>query len=105
MASISAEYMTLLEKHLNDEFVPHLPPLLDTTKPAEQLTKKNLSRAFAGYAIAKLCGITPKEAAESVVDDFGDFGIDAIYYLKSDEFSCVFLRFLPFDDGRQPTAQ
>jgi len=25
--------------------------------------------------------------------------------LKSDEFSCVFLRFLPFGDGRQPTAQ
>jgi hypothetical protein len=28
-----------------------------------------------------------------------------ILYLKSDEFSCVFLRLLPFGDGRQPTAQ
>jgi hypothetical protein len=27
------------------------------------------------------------------------------YVLKSDEFSSVFLRFLPFGDGRQPTAQ
>src|SRR5271163_4736462 len=31
------------------------------------------------------------------------FWVDDV--LKSDEFSCVFLRFLPFGDGRQPTAQ
>jgi hypothetical protein len=31
--------------------------------------------------------------------------IIAYVVLKSDEFSCVFLRFLPFGDGRQPTAQ
>ena len=85
MAPLSAEYLTLLEKNLTAEFVPHLPLLLDTNKPADQQTRKNLSRAFGGFAIAKLCGITPKQAAESVVDDFDDYGIDAIFYHGASE--------------------
>ncbi|WP_198017219.1 AIPR family protein [Methylocapsa acidiphila] len=75
----------MLEKVLAADFVPHLPPLLDASKPADQQARKNLSRAFAGFAISKLCEIPPKEAAASVVDDFDDYGIDAVYYHAASE--------------------
>lgn len=39
-----------------------------------------LSRSLAAYAIHKLSGCTPEEAAASVVDGGGDGGIDAIFY-------------------------
>jgi hypothetical protein len=85
MAAISPEYLTLLNKTLEKDFVPHLPALIDTTRPADQQKKKNCSRAFAAFAIANLCGIGRKEAAESVVDDFDDHGIDAVYYHGASE--------------------
>jgi hypothetical protein len=85
MAPLSADYMALLETALTRDFVPHLPPLQDQTKPADQQAKKNLSRAFSAFALHKLCEISPKDAAAAVVDDFDDFGIDAIYYQGSSE--------------------
>lgn len=85
MAPLSADYMTLLETALGRDFVPRLPPLQDLTKPATQQAKKNLSRAFGAFALHKLCEISPTEAAAAVVDDFDDFGIDAIYYQGSSE--------------------
>jgi len=85
MAPLSADYMALLETALARDFVPHLPPLQDQTKPADQQTKKNLSRAFSAFALHKLCEIPPTDAAAAVVDDFDDFGIDAIYYQGSSE--------------------
>jgi hypothetical protein len=77
---LDAQYFTLLEKALQNEYVPHLPPLLDTKKPLEEQAKKNLSRAFSAFALSDLCGISPSEAAKAVVDDFDDYGIDAVYY-------------------------
>lgn len=85
MAPLSADYMALLETALGKNFVPHLPPLQDLTKPADQQTKKNLSRAFSAFVLHKLCEISPADAAASVVDDFDDFGIDAVYYQGSSE--------------------
>ena len=85
MAPLSADYMALLETALGKDFVPHLPPLQDLTKPADQQTKKNLSRAFSAFALHKLCEISPADAAAAVVDDFDDFGIDAVYYQGSSE--------------------
>lgn len=77
--------MALLETALGKDFVPHLPPLQDQTKPADQQTKKNLSRAFSAFVLHKLCEISPADAAAAVVDDFDDFGIDAVYYQGSSE--------------------
>jgi len=77
--------MSLLEIVLGRDLVPNLPPLLDATKPAEQQAKKNLSRAFSAYAVQNLCEISPVDAAAAVVDDFDDFGIDAIFYHGSSE--------------------
>ena len=85
MAALSPEYLTPLNKALEKDFVPQLPALLDTTEPQEQQKRKNLSRAFASFAIANLCGIGSKEAAESVVDDFDDHGVDAVYYHGASE--------------------
>lgn len=85
MAPLSPAHMTLLESALRRDFIPHLPPLNDQTKPADQQNKKNISRAFSAFALHRLCEISPADAAASVVDDFDDFGIDAIYYQGSSE--------------------
>jgi hypothetical protein len=80
MAALEPQYMTILKKALADRFVPSLPPLLDTTKPAAEQQAKQLSRAFSAFVLHKLLDITPKDAAASVVDDFNDKGLDAIHY-------------------------
>lgn len=85
MAPLSAHNMSLLEIALGRDFVPHLPPLLDSSKPVEQQNKKNLSRAFSAYALRNLCEIAAVDAATSVVDDFDDFGIDAVFYHAGSE--------------------
>lgn len=80
--ALEPQYMAILKKVLAERFVPlpTLPPLLDTTKPAAEQQAKQLSRAFSAFALHKLLDITPQAAAASVVDDFHDKGIDAIYY-------------------------
>jgi hypothetical protein len=80
MPALEPQYMSILKKILNDIFVPLLPPLLDTTKPAEAQLEKQLSRAFSAFALHKMLGASPQIAAQAVVDDFDDKGIDAIYY-------------------------
>lgn len=85
MAPLSVPHLAMLEGVLVSEYVPHLPPLLDQSKPTAQQVKKNLSRAFAAFALSKLCDIGQKEAAMSVVDDFDDHGIDAVFYHATSE--------------------
>jgi hypothetical protein len=72
--------LNILKQKLTDEFVPELPPLLDLTKPPLHMAAKNVSRAFNAYSIQKLAGLDTATAAKSVVDDYEDNGIDAIYY-------------------------
>jgi hypothetical protein len=69
----------LLEVVLRSDYVPHLPPLLQPNTPQADAVK-NLSRALAAFAVSALCDIAPKEAADAVVDDYDDLGLDAIYY-------------------------
>ncbi len=80
MSPLSAEHFALLQRALEVDYVPHLPPLLDQTRPAEEQRIKNLSRAFSAFVLHQLCGIQKGDAAKAVVDDFDDYGIDAIYY-------------------------
>lgn len=70
----------ILKQKLADAFVPHLPPLLDLTKPADHMAAKNVSRAFAAFGVQKLLRVDAVTAAKSVVDDYDDNGIDAIHY-------------------------
>lgn len=80
VAALTDQYLALLKTTLLKDFVPHLPGLLDLTRPADEQERKNISRAFAAFALSKICGISPLDAAAAVVDDFEDHGIDAIYY-------------------------
>lgn len=85
MSTLQPQYLTILEKTLKDNFVQHLPPLLDSTRPVDEKNRKNLSRAFSAFALHHICNISPVDAAKSVVDDFDDYGVDAIYYLAGTE--------------------
>ncbi|MGH7932710.1 MAG: AIPR family protein [Candidatus Binataceae bacterium] len=80
MSSLGTDHLALLERLLAADFVPHLLPLLDATKPVEEQRRKNLSRAFSAFSISRLCDISAADAATSVVDDFDDNGVDLIFY-------------------------
>jgi hypothetical protein len=82
---IAPEKMVLLKTVLRSDFVPHLPPQLKPSSVAEEVEKKDVSRAFAAYALSKVCEIDAKTAALAVVDDGNDDGIDAVYYQAASE--------------------
>jgi hypothetical protein len=69
----------ILDTRLVAEFVPHLPALF-APRGEPHDAEKNLARSFAGLAVSALCGVSPQIGAESVTDDFDDFGLDAVYY-------------------------
>ncbi len=68
MNSLQPHYQTLLEKTLSENFVPHLPPLLDAHRPAEEQQRKNLSRAFSAFALHRICEISQFDAAKAVAE-------------------------------------
>lgn len=76
---LSPYFAAVLRNYLTKEFVPQLPPLLQPSNSAAENEKKNWSRAFSAYVLCKLCGIDIKRACGSVIDDFGDSGIDALF--------------------------
>jgi len=76
---IRPEQFAILKRHLEQIYVPHLPKLLKPKGEVEDLSK-NVDRSFAAFALDHICQIDPKRAARAVVDDFDDYGIDAIYY-------------------------
>lgn len=77
---MTADQLTLFKSQLNADYVPDLPPLLDMTHPVEHMAAKNTSRALSAFAIHKLVGTDRETAAKSVIDDYEDHGIDAIFY-------------------------
>ncbi|OCC22367.1 hypothetical protein MB02_17185 [Croceicoccus estronivorus] len=93
--------LTLLKNHLSEVYAGNLPPLLLPSPDAAQNDQKNLARSLSAFFVHHHCGASIADACASVVDDFGDLGIDAIYYQtdlktlfliqsklkKSDEFS------------------
>ena len=77
--SLTVQQKALLDAKLAAAFVPHLPALLQPKDPASDATK-NLSRALAALSLCSLCEIEPNAAASAVVDDYDDYGLDAIYH-------------------------
>jgi hypothetical protein len=77
--AIRPEQFAILKRHLEQVYAPNLPTLLKSKSEAEDLSK-NIDRSFAAFALDHICQIDPKKAARAVVDDFDDYGIDAIYY-------------------------
>jgi hypothetical protein len=82
-----------MEAHMNGERpyeITHLGPKLHevfdglipeaASGTPDEKEKNFLSRALAAFAIHKLAGCTPEEAAASIVDGGGDCGIDAAHY-------------------------
>src|ERR1051326_4393340 len=74
------DQFNILKKKLGDDFVPHLPPLLDQEKPKEHLEAKNIARAFSAFTLQKIAKVDAVTAAKAVVDDYEDNGLDAIHY-------------------------
>lgn len=80
MSSLTLGYQEILKRELLSQYVQNLPPLLQNTKIQEEQIQKNLSRALSAFTLNNICDISIVDAAKSVVDDFDDYGIDAIYY-------------------------
>lgn len=71
---------TLLKRHLIDTYVGNLPPLLQPSPDGAQNDQKNIARSISAFVVHHHCGASVPDACASVVDDFGDLGIDAIFY-------------------------
>ncbi len=68
-----------IPKHLHAVFDGKVPPAV-SGKTAQEKENNFLSRALAAFAMHKLTGATPDEAAASLVDGGGDGGIDAVHF-------------------------
>lgn len=77
---MDAAQLTLLKRHLSDVYAGNLPPLLLPSPDAAQNDQKNLARSLSAFFVRHHCGASAADACVSVVDDFGDLGVDAIYY-------------------------
>ena len=85
MCNLDDHYLEMLKTHLKAEFVPVIPPLLDQSRSQDEQALKNLSRSFSAFAIHHIAQAEKATAGQAVVDDFDDYGIDAIYYQASSE--------------------
>lgn len=85
MSALEQQHLAALRQTLARDFVPHLPPLLDHSKPEEETQRKNVSRALSAFALFHICGLSHLEAGAAVIDDFDDFGIDAVIYSAATE--------------------
>jgi type I restriction enzyme M protein len=81
-------------------------------KMADEYSKAPYSRSVGIPVKYNWQSLKPKRGAElevhyvTLLRELGNQnGMLGQIFLKSDEFSCVFLRVLPFGDGRPPTAQ
>jgi hypothetical protein len=64
------------------------------------------SQFVEGYSInPDLAALIPDDSIGRILTSLEARKLLKLMKLKSDEFSCVFLRVLPFGDGRPPTAQ
>ncbi|ECP7052877.1 AIPR family protein [Salmonella enterica subsp. enterica] len=79
MAALQSQFLAPLKELLQQRFVPHLPPLLGQGG-REDLPEKQIARAFNAYVLQTRFGVDAKLAAQSVLDDYNDQGIDAIYF-------------------------
>ena len=80
MPALATNFLNILKDKLEKDFIPHLPELLNKERPKADQDKKQLSRAFSGFVLHKMLNVGIADAAQSVVDDFDDNGLDAIHY-------------------------
>ena len=70
--------------HLDRMIVPHI-DATDITVEGEERTIILQSRALAAFCVSALTRADPEGAARSVVDGYGDQGIDAVYFDKEED--------------------
>ena len=68
-------YLDALNQLLDSSFVPHLPSI-----PSSPDATKQRSRALGAFGLAMICNLQPQLAASQVVDDYRDFGVDALHW-------------------------
>lgn len=105
MTALTPEYLEILRRELQSQYVAHLPPLLLGTNAGAQPAGKDISRALSAFAMHSLWSLTARMAARSVVDDFGDNGIDAIYYEEKTETLHLLQSKLQPSEFKQADAQ
>lgn len=84
MAALQPQFIIPLKELLQQRFVTHLPALLGQGG-RENLPEKQIARAFSAFVLQQKFNLDVITAAEAVVDDYEDHGIDAIYYHEADQ--------------------
>ena len=102
MAALSPEHTEILKRELA-QYIPHLPPLLPTNLVLPP--DKQTNRALSAFALDAQLDISAQTASKAVIDDFGDQGIDAIYYEARTETLHLVQAKLKGDDFKQGEAQ
>jgi hypothetical protein len=82
--AIQPPMFTALKAILKERYVPHLPPLLGYADAANG-PEKQVARALSAFALQVLFSVDAKAAAQLVVDDYEDNGVDAVYYNEDDK--------------------
>jgi hypothetical protein len=82
MPALATNFLNILKEKLEKDFIPHLPELLNKERPKADQDKKQLSRAFSGFVLHKMLNVGIADAAQSVVDDFDDNGLDATRHIR-----------------------
>lgn len=77
---MNPDQLSLLKRHLLEVYAGNLPPLLLPSQDAAQNEQKNLARSLSAFFVHHHCSASAADACASVVDDFGDLGIDAVFY-------------------------
>ena len=104
MVALSPEYTEILRRELVAQYVPHLPPLLQTN--LIQPSDKQINRALSAFALHAFFKISSQAVAKAVIDDFQDNGIDAIYYdSKAETLHLVQSKFKAGEQFKQEEAQ
>lgn len=105
MPALRADLLTILKNELSNHYLHHLPPLLDQSRPIEEQNEKNIARAFSAFTLRAICNAPVREVAQSVIDDFNDNGIDAIYFEQTIKVLYLVQSKLEAKDFREAEAQ
>lgn len=71
-----------IAEQLEQRFFATLPELKKPGTDPEKIRQNKLTRSLAAFAIASIADVDQVTAAASVIDDFDDNGLDAVYFDK-----------------------
>ena len=106
MPALTPQYIDILKRELTAQYIQHLPPLVPNKKPAAENAEKQVNRALSAFLLHTVLDVSVVKAAKSVVDDFHDNGIDAIYYdAKSETIHLIQSKLKASEEFQQDEAQ